>query len=179
MIGRKYEYLEVQVYDFEVSDTALAAWTLFHQTWSSVYRMEEQEYRNLGITPEHAGVLLSLMYHPGPVRPAELSRMCFRKSQSIAGLLDRMERRGLVTRVRKPRGRHLTEVRLSDRAKEIQQPALEANMALAQTFTSELSAQELGQLVKLLRKLRKTTLEKLEVQLRPAPSAAGGKLMDV
>jgi DNA-binding MarR family transcriptional regulator len=164
-----------QMYDYRLEDTNFHAWVLLHQTWFAVYRFEERQFAEDGMTPEQASVMTAYNYAPSPLTPAELSRMLFRQSQSVAGLLDRMEGQGLVRRRRKQKGQPFTEVRLTAKGEKLSRRALDANMVLARAFGSELSAKELEQFVKLLRKVRDSILEKLQVQLiQPPPDQAVG-----
>ena len=72
------------------------------------------------------------MDYPIPLTPAEISRSLFRESQTIAALLSRMEREGLVTRVPKRKGKLFTEVRITDKSEETRVAGLEvANNVVA------------------------------------------------
>jgi len=161
------------VYDFQFSDAALTAWVLMYQTWSAMYKAEERRFAKIGLTPEKVDVLWLCKIHPGPLTPAEIARVYFRKGQSVAGLLNRMEREGLVRRVPKRKGRPFTEIQLTPQGKELCPRGIEATTALVAKVMSGLSAEELKQLQKLLRKLRHSALEELNIELMPAPSYAG------
>ena len=164
------------MYDFQFSDTALTAWMLVYQTWSAMYKAEERRFAKIGLTPEQVDVLWLCKIHPGPLTPAEIARVYFRESQSVAGLLARMERQGLVRRVPKRKGRPFTEVQLTPRGEELCPRGIEATTALVAKVMSGLSAEELEQLQKLLRKLRQNALEELHIELMPPPSYFRGEV---
>ena len=163
------------MYDFQLSNAPLTAWVLFHRTCSAVYKAEERKLATLGLTPEKLEALWSCLAHPAPLTPAELSRILFRESQSVAGLLARMERDGLVRRIPKRKGRPFTEVKITAKGEELLQPGMEEVRALIARVMSCLSAKELEQLQKLLRKLRQKALEELQIELRSPPGYVSGE----
>ena len=158
------------MYDYQLSTAALTAWMLFYQAWSVAYKVGERKLRKFGLTPEQIDILWACRSHPGPLTPTELSRILFRESQTVTGLLARMERQGLVTRVPKRNRRLFVEVQITAKGQELMQPGLEVARAIIERLMSCLSADELEQLQKLLRKLRQKGLEELEIELAPAPS---------
>lgn len=157
------------MYDYRFPDTALTAWVTMAQTWSAMYKAAERKLAKVGLTPEQIDVLWVCRDYPGQLTPAELSRLIFRESQSVAGLLLRMEREGLVRRVPKRKGHPFTEVQITPKGEEMCRPGIEVLMALIAKIVSSLSAEELGQLQELLRKLRKNALEELHIELLPPP----------
>ena len=167
------------MYDYQFDDDAFAAWVLMHQTWYVMRKSEERKLAKVGLTPERLQVLSVCTDYPGTLIPEEISRLIFRDSQSVSGLLNRMERDGLVRRVPKRKGHPFTEVHLTPRGEELCPRGIEAITALVTKVMSCLSAEELEQLQKLLRKLRQNTLEELHLELMPPPSWAGGEVIDV
>ena len=167
------------MYDFQFSDAPLTAWVLFHQTCSAIRKAEERKLATLGLTPEKLDVLWACAVCHSPLTPAELSRMLFRESQSVAGLLARMERDGLVTRTPKRKGRPFTEVKITARGSELLQPGLEESGALIARAMGYLSAKELEQLQKLVRKLRQKALEELQMEPRSPPGYTSGEAVSM
>ncbi|GLZ03793.1 MarR family transcriptional regulator [Actinomadura sp. NBRC 104412] len=68
--------------------------------------------RERGLTPQQAHVLCHLV--DGPIGMADLSRRLHLEKSSVTGLVDRVERRGLVARVRDDRDRRAYRVALTD-----------------------------------------------------------------
>ena len=161
------------MYDYQFSDAALTAWTVLGQTWIAMYKVSERKLAKLGLTPEKIEVLRACRDYAAPMIPAEISRLVFRESQTIAGLLSRMEKEGLVTRVPKRKGRPFTEVKMTAKGEELCGPGIEAATSLVAKIMSGLSAEEIEQLLKLVRKLRENALEELHLELLPPPSSAG------
>jgi DNA-binding MarR family transcriptional regulator len=67
--------------------------------------------RDQGLTSQQAQLLCRL--HLGPVRMAELSRALHLEKSSLTGLVDRVEARGLVARVRDADDRRACHVELT------------------------------------------------------------------
>jgi DNA-binding MarR family transcriptional regulator len=68
--------------------------------------------REHDITPQQAQLLCALI--SGPVGMTELSRVLHLEKSSLSGLVDRVERRGLLARVREARDRRACQVALTD-----------------------------------------------------------------
>lgn len=159
------------MYDYHFPDSAFTAWVLVSQTWSAMYRVAERQLARVGLTPEKTEVLRICTEYPSPLTPAEISRLVFRQSQTVAGLLDRMEKEGLVTRVPKRKGRPFAEVKITPKGEELIGPAKEKAMTFIAKLMSSLSAEELEELQRLLRKIRQTALDELYIELSPAPGS--------
>jgi DNA-binding MarR family transcriptional regulator len=68
--------------------------------------------RDAGLTPQQAHLICQIV--EGPVGMAGLGRLLHLEKSSVTGLVDRIERRGLVTRVRDERDRRAYKVALTD-----------------------------------------------------------------
>ena len=163
------------MYEYQFSDASYTAWTQFRQSWAATYRAVERSLTKTGLTPIKVNVLWFCKTMPGPLTPAELSRLLFRESQTIAGLLARMEKEGLIERVPKRKGRPFTEVKITAKGEELLRPAREAVCPLIARIMSSLSVEEHDQFQNLLLKVRRKALEELHIELRPLPSSAFGE----
>ncbi|WP_221891090.1 MarR family winged helix-turn-helix transcriptional regulator [Microbispora sp. KK1-11] len=67
--------------------------------------------REHGVTPQQAQLLCVLT--GGPIGMTELSRLLHLEKSSLTGLVDRVERRGFVTRVSHPRDRRACRISLT------------------------------------------------------------------
>ena len=153
------------------SDPALTTWILLRETWSAMYKAAEGKLATVGLTPERTEVLWICRDHPGPLNPAELSRLLFRENQTIAGVLNRMESEGLVRRVPKRKGKPFTDIEITAKGEEACPPAIEVLKELIASIMSSLPGAELEQLQGLLRKLRQDALEELST----VKAAAGAR----
>jgi DNA-binding MarR family transcriptional regulator len=157
------------LYDYQISDAILAAWMLIAQTSYVTRKAEERKLLKVGLTPEKVALLRLAKTYQGILTPAEIARSLFRESQTIAGLLARMERDGLVTRVPKEKGHPFTEVKITAKGEELGRIGIEVASSLTTKLMSSLSAEELEQLQKLLRKIRQVALDELHMELLPPP----------
>ena len=157
------------MYDYNYPEARITGYTLFSNTWHAIHRVVERGFGEVGTTPEKAHVMWVCVQHPGIVTPAELGRILFRESESIAGLLGRMEREGLVTRVLKGKGHPFTEVKITTKGEELIHSIILLWAPLVEGVMSPLSDEEVEQFSALLRKLLINAIEKLNIELKPWP----------
>ncbi len=93
-------------------------WVLLRQTSDAIRRARENELRKIGISRIQAAVLFALKTIEPPVTPAKISRWLFREPHSVSGLLDRMERQGLITKAKDLDRRNLVRVSLTPKGEE-------------------------------------------------------------
>ena len=166
------------MYDFRSYDEAFGTWALLHQAWYVLRKSEERKLAKAGLTPEKLELLWVCNAHPGPLTPAEISRATHRENQTTAGLLNRMEKEGLVRRVPKRKGRPFTEVQMTAKGQELFERGRKVALPHIRKLVSGLSTGELKQLQKLLRTLRQSALEELHLELLPPPSWLGREVRD-
>ena len=153
------------MYDYNFSDSAFTTWVLLRQTWSAIQKVAERKLAKSGLTPEQVDVLWICRDHPGPLIPAEISRLMFREEQTVTGLLNRMEREGLVKRVPKRKGKPFTEIKITDKGTAAAGAGVEIAMALITEIMSIFSAPEHEELQRMLRLLQHKIAELLQVEL--------------
>jgi len=157
------------VYDFNFSDATLTTWVLLRQTRSAMQKVAERKLAKSGLTPEQVDVLWICRDHPEPLIPAELARLMFREEQTITGLLNRLEREGLVRRIPKRKGKPFTELKITDKGREAAGAGIEVARALMTEIMSTLSAPEHEELQRVLRVLERKMAELLQMELVPLP----------
>jgi DNA-binding MarR family transcriptional regulator len=167
------------MYDFEFTETAMGTWAVLRQTWIAVNKAAEIKLAKVGLTPEKAAVLWACREYPGTLTPAEIARLVFRENQTIAGLLNRMEKEGLVTRVPKRKGHPFTEVKLTPKGEKLSGPGIEILSALIKGLVADVPVEEQKQLQKSLRKLRQKMMDEMHMELDKGPSAFAGKPIQV
>ena len=163
------------MYDFEFTETAMGTWAVLRQTWIAVNKAAEIKLAKVGLTPEKAAVLWACKVYPGTLTPAEIARLVFRENQTIAGLLNRMEKEGLVTRVPKRKGHPFTEVKLTPKGEKLSGPGIEILSALIKGLVTEMPVEEQKQLQKSLKKLRQKMMDEMHMELDKGPQAFAGK----
>lgn len=80
------------------SDESYRLAVLLGRTRDALTKARRNELSPLGISPMAASALSIIQAIGRPVRTAELSRWLFREHHSVLGLIERMQRKGLVTR---------------------------------------------------------------------------------
>src|SRR4030043_1565170 len=103
----------------------MTTWALLRQTSIAVNKAAEIKLAKVGLTPEKAAVLWACRDYPGTITPAEIARLMFRENQTIAGLLNRMEKEGLVSRVPKRKGHPFTEVKMTPKGEKLCEQGIE------------------------------------------------------
>lgn len=86
----------------QLSDPIFNLWILLHQTGTAVFKAREKELSQYGITAVEATALFVIKAIGEQVTPAEISRWLFREHHTITALLNRMERKELITKVKVP-----------------------------------------------------------------------------
>ena len=158
------------MYDLKFSDTALTSWALLRQTWSVMDKVAETKLARVRLTPEKVAVLWACREHPGPLIPAEIARLVSRESQSVTGLINRMEQEGLVIRIPKRKGRPFTEIKLTKKGEELCSKGVAIMKTVVEEAMSALNAEDFDNLQKPLRVLRQQAVDNLHVELSPPPN---------
>ena len=156
------------MYDFQFSDSAFATHALLRQAWIAVNKAMESRLAKVGLTPEKFAVLWACRDYTGRLIPAEIARLLFREEQTVTGLLNRMEREGLVKRIPKRKGKPFTEVKITPKGEEAISQALPVHKELIGELASDLSVEQQENLHESLRALRDNALQTLRVEPRQA-----------
>ncbi len=167
------------MYDFEFEEIAMGSWAMLRQTSIAVNKVTELKLAKVGLTPEKAAVLWACRDYPGILTPAEIARLMFRENQTIAGLLNRMEKEGLVTRIPKRKGHPFTEVKMTSKGEKLVGPGVEVLKGLIKGLVSDMSIEEQKQLQGLLKRLRQKMLDEMHMEADRQPAAYRGKRIAV
>ena len=84
----------------------------------AVYLDSQKMKREFGMTGPQSGVL-HLLLKNGSMSSADLSRLMYVTPSNITGIIDRLEKKGLVERVRRERDRRVTLLVLTAAGKEL------------------------------------------------------------
>jgi len=157
------------MYDYKFAGASLTAWAQLRHAWIAMNKVAEIRLGEIGATPESIAILWACRDFPGPLRPAEIARLVFRAPHTVAGLLKRMEKEGLVIRIPKKPGHPYTEVKLTPKGKKACAPAIEILKDVIAETMSVMSEQELEKLGELIRPLQLRALEMLNMKLKQSP----------
>jgi DNA-binding MarR family transcriptional regulator len=141
--------------------------TLITQTHRAVYRAREIELLSVGLSVEDADAI-SQINNLGSPSTSELSRALVREPQSISGLIYRLEKTGLIKRVRVNKGmqKNQVSIELTKKGQEVYERI--ANMTVAAEIGAVISAKEALTLDVCLTKIKKAALVKMS-DLGPLP----------
>ena len=159
------------MYDYKFGGVSLTAWAQLRHTWFAMNRVVDTRLGEIGATPESIGVLWACRDYPGPLHPAEIARLVFRAPHTVAGMLNRMEKEGLIVRIPKEPGHPFTEVKLTSKGEEVCGPGIDILKDVIAETMSVLSEEELEQLLEMTRVLLLKALDMLHMKLKPSPGS--------
>ena len=132
-------------------------WVLLAQTREAMLKSRQKELGRYNISPRQNAVLLFLQVAGDKATPAEISRGLFRESHTISEILSRMEKQGLLKRVKDLTRKNLVRVELTEQGRDtcIRSTRRES----IHKILSVLSSEERQQLELYLRRLRDKALQ--------------------
>ena len=139
----------------------MAEWATLHQTYNAIFKLTE-----LALLPHNLSLpqlqLLSVLKQDGGIpTTGEIGRAMVKASQTITGLVDRLEEPGFVERVFDRRDRRKTWVRLTEKGERKLEEAMPVANRLAEEISSVLTDQELRDLQAKTEKLRTAAMARL------------------
>ena len=167
------------VYEVEFSDQSLTTYTLVRQAWLAINRYAEGRLAKVGVSPEQFLVLWNCRDYPGPLIPAEIARIAHRENQTIAGLLNRMEKDGLVQRIPKRKGHPFTEVQMTAKGEKLLDAALPVFRSVVSELISDMPIQKQKECQGWHRELRDKALDKLHMVAESPTESVTGKPIDL
>ena len=132
-----------------------------------MYKARAGELSQYGITPEEAAVLFIVQAVGHRVTPAEISRWTLRESHSISGLLMRMEKKGLIKKVKDLDKKGRVKIVLTEKGQQTYHESLKRDSI--REIMSCLSEEERHQLQSALRKIRSKALKIVLLKELPFP----------
>jgi DNA-binding MarR family transcriptional regulator len=100
--------------------------------------------------------------------PAEIARMTHRENQTIAGLLNRMEKAGLIERIPKRKGKPFTEVKITAKGRKLCDEGVPMLKSVVSDLLSRMPVKKQKECQEWHRTLRNKALDKLFLEVGPA-----------
>ena len=150
-------------------------WVLLNQVQSLMMNARDTELMEYGTTGMQAGVMFIINAVGEEIIPADISRWLLRKPATISGLLDRMEKAGLIQKARDLPRKNLIRIRLTEKGKQDYKKSLKRK-SIHKTMSC-LSEEERQQLAPILLKLRNSVTKVLRYREKgpyPEPTAEPG-----
>jgi len=91
---------------------------ILRKLYRTLYFESEKMSRQFGLTGSQSGVLRILLAN-GPLSSAALSRRLYVTPSNMTGVIDRLEKKGLVERVRKEGDRRIALIMLTEKGDEL------------------------------------------------------------
>jgi len=153
----------------------LAEWVTLYQAHNAIFKVAELALlpHNLSLPQLH--LLAILKKADGLVTTGEIGQAMVKASQTITGLVDRLEEPGLVERVFDRSDRRKVWVRITEKGEQKLAEAYPVANRLAEELSAVLSEQELQDLQAKLEKLRSAAIDKLAGALTSSGGSAHGR----
>ena len=94
--------------------------TAIRQLVSSIHHNSSMLKKYYGLTGPQSEALRTLDDY-GPMSSAELSRRLYVTPSNVTGIIDRLEKKGLVERIRKPKDRRISLITLTEKGRSLYQ----------------------------------------------------------
>lgn len=111
-----------------------------------------------GITMSQFGVLEALL-HLGPLSQGDLGQKLLLSGSNVTTVIDNLEKRGFVTRTRRPGDRRVVDVELTDSGRKLIARLFPAHARRITNLLSALTSKQQDQLGELCRTLGKSIVE--------------------
>ena len=131
-------------------------WVLLEQAQSATFGAREKELSKYSTSPMQTAVLFIVDAIGSEATPAEVSRWLLRKSHSVSGLLDRMEKDGLVKKSKDLHRKNLVRITITNKGHKVLEQSKKRESI--RRVMSVLSEEERLQLQSSLKKIRDKAL---------------------
>jgi DNA-binding MarR family transcriptional regulator len=136
-------------------------WLLLNKTRSSIYKLRHKKVGQY-LPPNQAAAMVTVWLLDGQATPLEVSRQLFLEPHSVSELVDRMERKGLVSKRKDPRKKNVVRLSITEKGRELCEKVM--GKELIRDVMSSLKKEEQEQLWSLLSKVFKASLLELGVE---------------
>jgi MarR family 2-MHQ and catechol resistance regulon transcriptional repressor len=139
----------------------MAQWKTIYEAYNAIFKLTELELLPHRLSLPQIYVLSVLKNGGGILTTGEIGRAMIKASQTITGLVDRLEEPGMVERVFDRSDRRKTWVRLTEKGEQKLEEAFPVANRLAEELSSVLTDGELEDLQAKVEKLRSAATERL------------------
>ena len=154
--------------EVEVSRAAVYAWRQLYLTYSVIFKAIERSIAPTGVTLPQAMALNTIRFGEGPMTPSRLAHYLMQETQSVTGLIDRMEKQGWVRRVRDLPDRRAIRLELTDAGAAKLDETVQPGFDTTERMFARLDTKETDELTRLLLQVYNGAVEHLGVE---APGA--------
>jgi len=157
----------------------MVAWTLLYQMYTAIFKTMERELLPAGVSPPQVFALAAIKLSREPMTPGRLAALLAQETQSLTGLVDRMEAQGWVQRMRDLPDRRAIRLTLTAAGEAKLAELMPRNEQAAEQVFAGLNARRLAELTGILEEMRPVVLQRVGLDPArsrgwpPMPSAAG------
>jgi len=148
-----------------LKDQNFASWIYIARTRDAIVKNRVKELYNFDLSIRQCTILMVLDALGENSTPAELSRWVFREQHSISDFLKRMERDGLIRRVKDLDRKNMIRVTITEKGRKAVHDI--KKLGSIRKIMSSLTKEEHQQLRAILEKLWDKALEELGINKRP------------
>ena len=141
-------------------DKLFNLWLLLLKTRRVLYRAREKELIPFDITPEQAEILYLNRAKKENVSQTEIARLMAREPHTISGIIHRMERKGLVKKVKDLKSKNAKKIDITKKGSQVLS-RVDARVTINNVM-SALTEEECSQLWSLLEKLLSAGIMELD-----------------
>ena len=149
--------------EVSLADQDYELWVLLYWTKDAIYKAREKELRKWTLSPMWAAVLFTVQAIGSEAILSEISRWLFRKPHSVAGIVRRMEKEGLVKTARDLHRKNLVRVTMTETGQQALHQVTKGEEAI-HSIMSCLSQEERQQLRSCLERLLSKAFTELGIQ---------------
>lgn len=143
----------------------MTAWTLLYQTYTAIFKSMERALLPHRISPPQAFALAAIHFSDEPMTPGRLAGLLAQETQSLTGLVDRMEAQGWVERKRDLPDRRSIRLALTEAGEAKLDEVMPLNVQAAEAMFAGLSVARLDELSQILAEMRVSALERIKIDL--------------
>ncbi|MCH8865013.1 MAG: winged helix DNA-binding protein [Chloroflexi bacterium] len=148
-----------------LEDRDFASWVFIARTRDAIFRNRVKELQKHNLSVRQASVLIVLEELDTKATPAEVSKWVFREPHSVSDFLKRMERDGLIKRIKDLKRKNMIRIEVTDKGREAVHNA--KKIEPVHKIMAVLSNEEHRQLMAIMQKLWDKALEELRIENRP------------
>ena len=142
-----------------IEDSDYDMWALIAQTRHILFKARKKELEEYKISPMKSAVLVKIQELADKATPTQIARVIVREPHSVSEILNRMEKDGLVERIKDPERKGRVRYTLTESGRKAYSQSVKRETIHA--IISSLSAEDYRQLSTILKKLRDAGLHEL------------------
>lgn len=131
---------------------ALKLWVVLARCFNSFAQNEAYHLKAFELTPPQFGVLEALA-HLGPLKMCDIGTKLLMSGANVTGVVDRLEKKGLVRRVMEAEDRRTFHIHLTEAGSKLIAKFFPIHAGRIEAFTNVLTSKEKRVLTDLLKKL--------------------------